>query len=477
MTLTEFLSILRARKWIALFVLLLTVGIAVGVSLVLPKQYTAEASVVVDLNRDPMGPAGYQALALPAFVATQVDVLLSDRVVQRAVRALRLAGQPKVREAWLKATQGEGLIEDWIGESVMRSIDVKPSRESGVITVKYTAGDAIFAAQAANAVVQAYLDTILELRVDPAKQYSAFFDSRAKELRGNLERAQARLSAFQREKGIIATDERLDFETQQLNQIAAQVTMLQAMSAESTSRQAQALGGSGDRLQEVVNNPTLAVLRADLTRAEARLQELNSRLGDNHPQVVEAKANISALRSRVDVETRRVTGSVGVTNNINRAKEAEIRAAFEAQRAKVLRMKAVRDEGAVMYRDVENARQAYDAVLARLNQTNLESQATQSNVIQLTQASPPRLPSSPKFLLNTVLALMVGSLLAIGAAVTLELSDRRVRTVEEIAHLLGLPAIGVLPKPGVKGSFRGYGRGSLVTQQMLRRLPAPVREA
>jgi succinoglycan biosynthesis transport protein ExoP len=477
MTLIQFLSILRARKGIALLVLVLTITTAVGVSLLLPKQYTASASLVVDLTRDPMSPSGYQAERLmPAYIATQVDVMRSDRVVQRVVNELRLAEDPKVRQSWLKSTQGEGLIQDWIGEGIKASMDVKPSRESNVITVTYKANDAVFAAQAANAIVQAYLDTTLELRVDPAKQYSAFYDSRAKELRANLERAQARLSAFQREKGIIATDERLDFETQQLNQLSAQLTMLQAMSAESTSRQAQALGGSGDRLQEVVNNPMLAALRADLTRAEGRLQELNSRLGDNHPQVVEAKANIATLRGRLDVETRRVTGSVGVTNNINRAKEAEIRAALEAQRAKVLRMKAVRDEGAVMYRDVENAQRAYDAVLARLNQTSLESQATPGNVFSLTQASPPRLPSSPKIVLNTVLALVVGIALAVGAAIATELADRRVRTFDEVTQLLGLPALGVLPKPGGKVSFRGHGITPL-GQQMARRLPAPVRRS
>ena len=64
--------------------------------------------------------------------------------------------------------------------------------------------------------------------------------------------------------------------------------------------------------------------------------------------MVEAKASIAELRSRLDAETRRVTGGVGVTNTINRQREAEVRAALEAQRAKVLRLKAVRDEGAVL---------------------------------------------------------------------------------------------------------------------------------
>lgn len=477
MTLLQFLSILRARKWIALLVLALTVTTAVVVSLFLPRQYTATTTMVVDLRPDPLSPVIYQAAAMPAFIATQIDVITSDRVVQRVVRALKLAENPRIRESWQKATEGEGLIEAWIGESVKASMEVKPSRESNVITVSYKAGDPHFAANAANAIVQAYLDTSLELRVDPAKRYADFFDTRAKELRANVDRAQSRLSAYQREKGIIATDERLDFETQQLNQLSTQLTMLQALSAESSSRQAQAIGGSGDRLQEVINNPMLAGIRADLTRAEARLQELNARLGDSHPQVVEAKATISTLRGRLDAETRRVTGSVGVTNTINRAREGEIRAALEAQRVKVLRMKTVRDEGATLYRDVENAQRAYDAVLSRLNQTNLESQATQGNVYSLAQATPPLKPSSPKLFVNTVLATVVGLALAIGAAIVLELSDRRVRTVDEITQLLGLPALGIIPKPGAKGQFSRPNRTALIGYGVAGRLPPQARGA
>jgi chain length determinant protein EpsF len=354
---------------------------------------------------------------------------------------------------------------------------VEASRESNLIYVSYTANDPRFAADAANAIVQAYLDTSVELRVDPAKQYFAVFDSRAKELRANLERAQTKLSTYQREKGIIATDERLDFETQQLNQLSSQLTMLQAVSAESSSREALAQRGSGDRLQEVVNNPNLAALRADLTRAEGRLQELTSRLGDNHPQVIEAKANISTLRGRLDIETRRVTASVGATNTVNRARDSEIRAALEAQRAKVLRMKAVRDEGANLYRDVENAQRAYDAVMTSLNQTSLESRATQGNVYTLAQATPPLKAASPNLRLNAILALVLGAGLAIASALALEALDRRIRTLEEVPQLLDVPALGVLPRPGAKAPMGRKGVGPRLSLQMAGRLPPPAREA
>ena len=248
-----------------------------------------------------------------------------------------------------------------------------------MLNVSYTSPDPKFSAALANAFVQAYIDTNLDLRVDPAKQYSSFFDSRAKELRESLEKAQSRLSTYQKEKGLVSTDERFDVENAKLNDLSTQLITMQALSAESTSRQQQA-AISPNQLPDVINNPVVAGLRADLSRQEAQLQQLGTRLGDANPQVLELKANINELRSRYDAEVRRVSSSMGVNNNINKAREADVRAALEAQRTKVLKLKEQRDESQVLQRDLEAAQRAYDAVGARLTQTSLESQNNQTNI-------------------------------------------------------------------------------------------------
>lgn len=479
MNLSQILSIMRARWQVALLTFLMTVIAAIVISLALTRQYTATASLVVDQSRpDPVASAIYSGNPSPAFMATQVDVLKSDRVALHVVRKLGLAADPKAREQWSGAEQGAGSFETWVVEHVQKSLDVRPSRESNVITVGFKSPDPAMAATVANAFVQAYLDVSLELRVDPAKQYSAFFDTRGKELRANVERAQAKLSAYQREKGVvIASDGQLDVESARLNELSSQLVALQAVAADSGSRQTQAQAGAADRLQEVVNNPALSGLRSDITRAEARFQELTSRLGDNHPQVIEAKANIASLRGRLDGETRRVTGSLSVTNTINRQREAEIRTALEVQRSRVQRMRAARDDGAVLIRDVDAAQRAYEAVIARLNQTSLESQTTQGNAYVLSQAVPPIAPSSPNVVRNLALAIVVGMMLAIILAMLLEVVDRRVNSVEETSALLGLPLLGVLPKPGGKGRFAVRRTPLVSSRQLFRQLPAPRERA
>jgi len=473
MTFGQVLSILRARWKIALLMFVLTVGVTLAVSLLLPRQYTATASVVLDVKPDPVTAMMYAGMMSPAFMATQVDIIRSDRVAYRVVRNLRLADNPQVRQQWLDETGGDGSIEVWLAKTFSKKLDVQPSRESNVINVAYTAPDPRFAAALANAFVQAYIDTTLELRVDPAKHYSSFFDKQGQEARDALEKAQARLSAFQREKGITATDERLDVETARLNDLSSQLVMIQAIAAESNSRQGQARGSSADQMQEVLSNPVINGLKSQLSVQEARLKELNARYGSAHPQIVELKANIAELKTSIADETRRVTGGVGVTGTINRAREAQVRESLAAQRTKVLNLKQVRDEGMVLAREVENAQRSYDTLMARSMQTSLESQTTQSNANVLTQAVPPLEPSSPRVVLNTLLSIFLGSLLALGAAFLLELLDRRVRSVDDVSAALQLPVLGIMPRPGAKPRG-GQLRGPSMQQRLMAPLPQPT---
>jgi len=468
MNFSQFVSILRARWKIASTVLLVTVGTVVAMSLLMPRKYTATAAILVDMkSADPI--AGIAGTLGTGFVATQADILMSDRVAQRVVRDLKLTQNANTRARWMEQTGGAGSFESWLANGLQPSLEVKPSRESNVILVSFTSPDPKFSAALANGFVQAYLDTTLDLRVDPAKQYSTFFNSRLKELREQLEKAQTKLSAYQKENGILATDERYDVESARLNELSSQLVTVQALSAESGSRQAQALK-SADQLGDVINNPVVAGLRADMSRQEAKLQEVSARYGDAHPQVVELKANIDELRARLGAETRRVSKSVGINDNINKSREGEIRASLEAQRSRVVKLKGQRDEALLMQRDVDSAQRAYEAVATRLTQTSLESQTTQTNVASLSPASEPTRHSSPKIGLNILLSFFVGLMFAVATALLREMFDRRLRSAQDAVLALGVPVLGQLPRP-MRNSLLGGKPRFVLPGRVVSRLP------
>ena len=241
MTFSQFLSILRARWIAAAVVLFLTIGVTAAVSLLLPKTYTATATVMIDVRSpDPVAGMVMNGMAMPSYMATQVDILGSVRVATRVVQLLRISENSALREQWNEATGGRGNFDIWVAELLLKSLNVKPARESNVIEVSYRNADPRFAAALANAFVQAYIDTSVALRAQPAKQYSAFFETRAKQLREELEAAQAKLSAYQKEKGITGQDERFDQETQRLNELTSQLVAIQALAVEAESRSRQA---------------------------------------------------------------------------------------------------------------------------------------------------------------------------------------------------------------------------------------------
>jgi len=446
MTLVQFFSILCARWKVGLLVLAaVVVGTAV-VNTLVPNSYTASVAVLVDVKSpDPIAGIIYPGMNAPGYMATQVDVIQSDRVSQHVVRTLRLNESGSMRQQWREATKGAGNFEVWLADLLRRSLDVKPSRDSSVITVNYKSPDPRFASAMANAYAQAYIDVSLELRVEPAKQYGKFFEERARQLREKVEQARAKLTAFQRDKGIVGTDERLDVENARLNELSTQMVGLQAISAETAGRQAQARVAA-DQLQETIGNPLIASLKIELARQESRLKELSERLGNSHPAIQELQANISEMRGRLERETSRISGGVTVNNSINQARVDQLHRSMEAQRVRVMRLKESRDELAVLAADVDSAQRSYDGVNVRANQTELESRTTQTNLYVLNPASEPTMPSSPRTAFNMLLSLFVGTLLAIGVALLMELFDRRVRSASEIVQALEIPLLGVLAR-------------------------------
>jgi len=491
MDIASFMATLRARAGLALGVLLLTVAAAFGASLLLPRSYVATAKVIVDQGRpDPMSVStGWQPPVMTAL-STQMDIIRSERVAAEVVRRLSLTADPALRRAWEdsqaaaapahpgpnETDKTPGLpsaLQAWLVGQVLAAVEVKPARDSDVLSITVRWSSAEQAAALANAFAQAYLDTSVGLRADQARRYSGFFEGRVREARLQLEQAQARLSTFQRARGVVVGDERVDVETARLNELSSQLTLLQAVVAESGSRQAQSQGAAADRMQEVLAHPALLGLRADLTRAEARMQELNDRLGDNHPQVFEARGQVSLLRSRLEAETRRVAGGATVSNTINRQRESDMRTALEAQRQRVMNLKAVRDEALVLARDVDSAQRAYDGLQARLQQTSLESQATQGQAHLLSAAPVPLAPSSPSWMLRAGLALGLGLALALGTVALVERVDARARLPGATAQWLGVPLLGVLPGPKDRGGF-APSKSALVQPWRMGQLPAPT---
>jgi uncharacterized protein involved in exopolysaccharide biosynthesis len=132
-------------------------------------------------------------------------------------------------------------------------------------------------------------------------------------------------------------------------------------------------------------------------------------------------------------------------------RESELNAALGQQRSQVLALNKQRGQLALLQQDVDAARRAFETVSTHASKTRLESLATQTYLTQIAPAAAPLEPAGPSLTQILGIALVAGILLAAIGALALELSYRRVRSVDDIILGLDLPVLASVPtaSPGL----------------------------
>lgn len=445
MGILQLLAVLNARKKIIFTVLLMLFSLVLLYSLISPKTYTATTSVLLNYKGvDPVTGVMLPAQLMPGYMATQVDIIRSENVALRVVRQLGLAKGTEAIEKFNSATDGKGDIDNWYAALLLKALEVKPSRESSVLEISFTGSNPNFAALMANAFAEQYIQTNVELKVAPAKKASDYFKTQSEALRDNLASAQKRLSDFLESKGITNENEQYDVESLRLNELTQQLMLARGQSIDASSRYSGALGNQAVS-PDVIQNGVIQNLKVDVVRTESKLSELGGRLGVNHPQYQAAQAELDKLRSQLVAETARISQSLGKGSSISQSREKELEQAVEQQKMVVLGLKKNRDQIEVLKQDVVNAQKALDTAAVRFTQTNIEGDSKESDVAILNPAVAPMKPSGPRVLLNSALALFVGSILGVVLALLLEGLNRKIRQPQDIVDMLDVPVYQIRP--------------------------------
>jgi polysaccharide biosynthesis transport protein len=481
MRLSQFVRILWVHRGMCFGIFVAMLALAAAASVLLPKKYTGESAVIVDERGiDPLAQQGAMPVQLVAnFVATQVDVIESHNVALKVVDKMKLAMDPQVIEKFNDKTGGEGSIRDWEAEELLKSLIVKPSRESNVIFLQFAAKTPRAAADIANSFADNYITASLELKVDPARRQAGWFDQQVNDLRSALETAQQKLSAYQGQHGVIGNDDsnnRLDTETARLTEISNHMVAAQAAMYDAETRQRQmndalAQGRSSEAVT-VLQNPLLQNLKTELARSEARFADVSQRYDHNHPQYMSARAELESLREKVAGEISNAVGTVAREAQIARQNMTDLQRAMEQQRKRILDLQHNQDEYTVLKRDVESARAAYDSSLQRGGETRLESRLNNTNTAVLNYAYPPMKPSSPKLLLNLALAIILGSMLAVSASLIKERFDPRVHSRADLLEGAEIDVLAELPRARVSDRLHRRARKQRISYKEPRVEPA-----
>lgn len=459
----------RFRQALGVWAATLLVVVLLGAVLV-PQRYKASSEILIEEeSRDQIAGVALPGSGSPSRLTTEADVLRSQRVVLRALQAMRPQDMQALRDRWERATGGRGDFNDWVVTYLQKTTDVRPTRDSRVLYVGHSAADPRFAAAFVNALVNAYIATAVDLRIEPARQYNSFFEDRAKLSRDRLHEAQRRSSEFHRRNGITTTDEKLDVEDARLAELNTQVVALQARAGEAQRKRSEAAAHPGG-MEDVLRDPMVASVSSALALQQTKQQELSERLGSRHPQLIEAQAATADLTARLTAAKQRAAAAFEGGSKVLTSQLAERTKALEVQREQVLKRKALRDEARLLQNEVDVAQRAFDAVIDRLNKTTLEKSAPQVNVSVLKSAAVGSSPASGSLVGRLSVGAVAGLLLALLAVVVSEIRDRRLRNADDVLVTLKQPLLTVLHRrrmPSARSPARrllAHARPSLTTE-------------
>jgi uncharacterized protein involved in exopolysaccharide biosynthesis len=409
-----------------------------AITAAMTPRYVATSSVLINFADGTDGAGKPPALLYSGYLATQIDVLGSQNVALKVVDRLNLVDDAAARQRFLGTESSmeetlrrakdavasfmqrfmpkrpldandaadPGNERYLIADRFLKNSEVRPSPDSSVIQVGYSAPTARAAAEAANAIVQAYVDTTLELSVNPARSSSEWLDAQVERQTKEVQDARAKLTDFQQRSGIITTDAN-DADSARLNDLNSQLVAAQSQ-----------------------NHPAIQALKSDLARAQAKLNDLPPQLGTNHPTYKSTQAEVAALRSQLEEESARIASG--------------LRGEIGSQRSSMLQMRKQHAQFATLKEAVDSAQRALDDTMQKASQTRLNSQMTQTNISVVRVAVPPRQPTTPNLAFNLALATALGIVVGIGMALWREVVCRFVRSADDIRDFLGVPVLGAL---------------------------------
>lgn len=451
MNLTQVISILKARSRMALTIFALVIGATLLASILLPKRYVASTEVVIDLKPDPVNGGLPLGLMIRPYLKTQADIVSSERLRLMVVDRFDLANNPDYTGG-MPAGSSQGVARQYAADHLARNLTVSPGSESTMLTISYRATDPQVAADLANAFARAYIDTNIEMRTKPATQRRDWFVQQAESLRNELDNAQKRLVEFQRKNNIVTTDESRDVSTRRLETLSASLTEADAQAADLAQRVQQAQqaleANTAETIPEVIASPAIQALKAEQSRLRAAYGQQLAVYGRKHPTMKALGSELWTVGQRINNEVRTIIAGLEKSRDSALARVDRLRSELDSHQTSVLAAKNYREDLLLLERDVENARRAYDQVKGQLSQTNLESASTYANLFVLSPAIAPGKPSSPRLLLNLLVAIVAGTILAIGISLLAEMRRRRVHSQQDMEQATGRPMLGRISNQG-----------------------------
>lgn len=436
------------RNWLRLMIAVLVAGAVTYLVLgSMAPQYRASAQII--LSRDASIYSRPRAEQQPTAeslkidqdeILSQVEVIQSADALQRIITELKLEKRPEFNSALKSGGPISGVLRlvglvdadrklperERVFNAFRKNLAVYPVAKSHVIAIEFTSTDPKLTADIANALANAYIDSnrLDQLRRDT--DATSWIGSRLEELKSDAEAADVALEKYRAQAGLLAGQNNVTLNTQQLSELNTQLSAIKSLRSEAETRASEVrtmlASGDVDSSPDILKSPLIQRLLEQRVAAEREMAELSATLLAKHPRMIQAASKLAKIKSEVRREALKVVKSLENEAEIAKSREASIAANIKEMTDKAEQSSESQAKLSGLERAAKSKRELYEAYLDRFNEASTRDQRAMTAYARLiARAMPSNLPAFPKKLPSTLLA-MVGMLLAgLGLVVTREL--------------------------------------------------------
>jgi succinoglycan biosynthesis transport protein ExoP len=488
--LREWLRLFNRRKTMILGIGLLAVVVTALVVAQMTPLYRASARVMLDTRKfkavsTEQALSGFDTMNVGAM-QTELEIIKSEDLLGRVVDKLGLAANPDfngtratdfvadtmapIRNLWGMAlatliprappattptTAQNSKIDNSdprrrtaIG-SISSHLTVTLVGRTFIILVTVESPNGTESAQVANAIADMYLVDQLDAKYEANKRATEWLEERLGELRRALQTSEEQVSAYRRDKGLLGSPEGA-VSTQTLTELNGSYTKARARRIEREARlvalrRAMVNPSELANISEVASNPTLAGLRMQEIELGRRVAELSEKLGENHPRLIQARNELGTVRGRFANETRSI--ALAIQAELDAAKSEEEQLKVQVDKASSVSGEASQYEAELkqLEREAQSNRAVYESFLNRFKELREQQDIQRPDARVLAYARPSFSPSFPQYQSALMIAFVIGCMLGMAGAVTIEKLDRGFRSASQIEKATGLAVLGMVP--------------------------------
>jgi len=460
LTLKDIFTIFKRRINIFLIVFVLTVVITIVYIFIAKPIYSATAKLKISTSQS-SGISLSQSLLLGisgmggsnADITTEIEIMKSRTNIGRVIDKLNL--MDVFQKRYGKSINKEDLIT-----SIQDSVKVEPVENSNIIDIVVEDEDPELSAKIANEIASSYI----ELSAEIEKQgYSSSRETLEKQLpvvQKNLDDLDTKIKNFKEKNNIFSVSEQANLLLERFSDYDTQYTNLQLeldevkLSLKSLDEQLKVLQKDIVSSENISSNPIISSLRGRITDLNIQLSALLETYSENSTQVQNVRKQLSEAQSLLSNEVEKVISSktMGLDPVYTELymKKADNESRYQIIQATLSSLEIIRKKYEDVLKSLPTIEQElislernrkvqeaiYIALLQKLGEISLNESSVSSKAKIFELAEKPLRPAKPNKKSTLAIGGVLGILLGMLAAFVNEVTDKKIRSREDIAKLI-----------------------------------------